>query len=69
MTTVNGLDTASATNCASKAYRITLTGASDASLAEITGTTPASGTSFTADFSSSNVKAADVTGVHVVISG
>jgi hypothetical protein len=67
--TVSGLDTVSATNCASKAFRITLTGASDASLAEITGTTPASGTSFTADFSASNVEAADVTGVHVVISG
>jgi len=67
--TVNGLDTVSGTNCASKSYRITLTGASDALLAELTGTTPASGTSFTGDFSSSNIKAADVLGVHVVITG
>ena len=67
--TVSGLDTASATNCASKAYRITLTGTASASLAELTGTTPASGTSFTVDFSSSNIKAADVLGVHLVISG
>ncbi len=67
--TVNGLDTVSGTNCASKAYRITLTGASNASLAELTGTTPASGTSFTVDFSSSNIKAADILGVHLVISG
>ena len=67
--TVNGLDTTSGTNCASKAYRITLTGASDASLGEITGTTPASGTSFTADFTSSNVAAESVTGVHITISG
>ncbi len=67
--TVNGLDTVSATNCASKSYKITLTGSSDTSLAEVTGTTPASGTSFTADFSASNISAADVLGVHVVIGG
>jgi len=67
--TVNGLDTVSGTNCASKAYKITLTGTGNASLAEITGTTPASGTNFTADFSASNIKAADILGVHVVISG
>lgn len=66
---VGGLDTISGTNCASKAYRITLTGASNASLAELTGTTPSSGTSFGVDFSASNVPAANVTGVHVVISG
>lgn len=67
--TVNGLDTVSGTNCASKAYKITLTGTADASLAEITGTTPASGTSFTADFSADDIKAEDVLGVHVVITG
>jgi len=71
ITTVNGLDTTSATNCASKAFRVTLTGpgASNASLAEVTGTTPASGTSFTADFTSSNIPAANITGIHIVISG
>lgn len=67
--TVSGLDTSSSPNCASKAYRITLTGASDASLGEVTGTTPASGTSFVVDFSSANVLASAVTGVHLVISG
>jgi hypothetical protein len=68
--TVNGLDT-SAGHCGSKSYRVTLTGpgASNASLAEITGTTPASGTTFGPDFTSSNVNAASVTGIHVVISG
>jgi len=69
--TVTGLDTTSPTNCASKAYKVTLTGpgASTASLAEVTGTTPGSGTSFTVDFTASNLPAASVTGIHVVISG
>jgi hypothetical protein len=69
--TINGLDTTSATNCASKSFKVTLTGASNASLGEITGTTPASGTSFSADFTSSvpTVSAANVTGVHVLITG
>lgn len=67
--TINGLDTTSAPNCASKSFKITLTGSGNSSLAEVTGTTPASGTSFTADFSSSNVQAANVAGVQVVITG
>jgi hypothetical protein len=69
--TVNGLDTVSGTNCASKAFKVTLTGpaASNASLGEVTGTTPASGTSFTADFSGSGVSAASVTGIHITIAG
>lgn len=67
--TVSGLDTTSATNCASKAFKVTLTNAANASLGEVTGTTPASGTTFTADFTASNVAAANVTGVHVVITG
>lgn len=69
--TVTGLDTVSGTNCASKAFKITLTGpgASNASLGEVTGTTPASGASFTADFSGSNVAATGVTGIHIVITG
>ena len=67
--TISNLDTTSGTNCASKAYKITLTGAANASLAEQTGTTPASGTSFTANFASSNVLAANATGIHVTITG
>ena len=67
--TVNGLDTTSPTNCASKSFRITLTNSGNSSLGEVTGATPASGTSFTADFTSSNVSAANVIGIHVVISG
>jgi hypothetical protein len=68
--TVTGLDT-TAGKCPSKAFKVTLTGpgASNASLGEVTGTTPGSGTSFTADFTSSNVSAASVTNIHVVISG
>jgi hypothetical protein len=67
--TVTGLDTTSGTNCASKAFKIALTNASNASLGEITGTTPASGTSFTADFTAAGVPAATAAGVHVVITG
>jgi hypothetical protein len=67
--TTTGLDTVSATNCASKAFKLTLTGAANASLAEISGTTPASGTSFTADFTSSSVAVTNVTGVHLTITG
>ncbi len=67
--TISGLDTTSPTNCAIKGFKVTLTGASNASLAEVTGTTPASGTTFTANFTSSNVPAASATGIHVVISG
>ncbi len=68
--TVNGLDTTSSTNCASKSYKISLTGASNTQLFEITGTTPASGTSFTSSsLTSNNILAANVTGVHVTITG
>ena len=62
--TVSGL----ASGCYSKAYKITLSGTSDTSLGEATGTTPSSGTSFTATFSPA-VGAAAVTGIAVVISG
>jgi len=62
--TVNGL----AATCYGKAYRITLSGAANASLAEATGTTPSSGTSFAATFSPA-VDAVSVTGIGVVISG
>lgn len=66
--TVNGLDT-TAGKCASKAFRITLVNSSNVSLGEVTGTTPASGTSFTADFTASAAPAANVTGVHVLVTG
>jgi len=67
--TVNGLDTTSGTNCASKAYKVTLIGTSNTSLGEATGNTPASGTSFTSATFSPTVSAASVLGVHVVITG
>lgn len=62
--TVTGL----ASTCYTKAYKITLSGAGNASLGEATGTTPSSGTSFAATFSPS-VNAASITGIGVVISG
>jgi hypothetical protein len=62
--TVTGL----AATCYSKAYKITLSGAGNASLGETTGTTPASGTSFSAVFAPA-LSATSITGVNVVISG
>jgi hypothetical protein len=62
--TVTGL----ASTCYSKPYRLTLSGAAGASLGEATGTTPASGTSFSATFSPT-VAAASVTAVNLVITG
>ncbi len=62
--TVTGL----AATCYSKPYKVTLQTAGGTSLGEATGTTPASGTSFTASFASP-ISAASVTGVSVVISG
>jgi hypothetical protein len=61
--TVTGL----AVGCQSKAYKITLSGAANASLGEATGTT-GTGTSFAATFSPA-VSSALVTGIAVVISG
>jgi hypothetical protein len=65
--TVSGL----AATCYSKAFKVTLTGpgASNASLGEVTGTTPSSGATFPADFSASGVSAASVTGIHITIAG
>ncbi len=57
-----------AVGCANKSYKVTLTGAANASLAERTGSLDASG-NVTPDFATSNVAAADVTGVSVVITG
>jgi hypothetical protein len=62
--TVTGL----ASTCYAEAYRITLSGAGGASLGEATGTTPSTGTSFSATFSPA-VNASLVTGISVVISG
>jgi hypothetical protein len=62
--TVTGL----AATCYTKAYKITLAGAGNASLGEATGTTPSSGTSFAATFSPA-LSATSITGVTVVISG
>jgi hypothetical protein len=61
--TVNNLQS----TCYNMAYRITLSGAAGASLGEVTGTTPASGSTFTASFATAS--AASVTGVALVISG
>ena len=57
-----------ASTCYSKPYKITLSGAAAASLGEATGTTPATGTSFSATFSPT-VAATSVTAVNLVISG
>src|SRR5205823_4606551 len=62
--TVSGL----AATCYSKAYKITLSTTANASLGEATGTTPASGTSFSAAFAPA-LSATSITGVTVVISG
>lgn len=53
--------------CYGKAFRVTLEGASNASLGEVTGTVPSSGSTFTASFGTQ--PAASVVGVAVVISG
>lgn len=58
----------SAAACTGQAYKVTLTGAANASLAEVTGTLDSSGNA-TPDFTASNISAALVTGVSVVITG
>jgi hypothetical protein len=54
--------------CTGLAYKVTLTGAGNASLGEVPGTLDASGAA-SPDFSTSNVAASGVTGVTVVITG
>lgn len=61
--TVNGLGA----SCYGKTFKVTLSGPGNASLAEVTGTTPTTGSSFSATFA--GVNAANVTGVAVVIAG
>jgi len=63
--TVSGLQS----GCYSKSFRVLLSNGSNTSLGEVTGTTPSSGTTFTADFTSSNVAAANVANVNVTIAG
>ena len=62
--TITGL----AATCYSKAYKVTLSGAASATLGEVTGTTPGSGTTIVATFGTA-VSAAAITGINVVISG
>jgi hypothetical protein len=65
LVTVSGLQS----SCYSMPFKVTLVNSSNASLGEVSGTTPSSGSSFTADFGSNNVPAASVTGIHIVITG
>ena len=58
----------SAAACATKSYKLTLTGAANASLAERTGTLDASGNA-SPDFTAGNILVANVTGASVVITG
>ena len=57
----------SAVGCGTMAYKVTLTGAANVSLAEVTGNLV--GGSASPDFTSSNIAASAVTGVQVVITG
>ena len=59
---------ATAAACSAKSYKVTLTGAANASLAELTGTLDATGAA-SPDFSASNIAASAVTGVSVVVTG
>jgi len=54
--------------CTGLAFKVTLTGAGNASLGEASGTLDATGAG-TADFTTQSVAAANVTGVSVVITG
>jgi len=58
----------SAVGCANMSYRVTLTGAGNASLGEQTGSLDSSGAA-TPSFTSLNVSAANVTGVSVAVTG
>jgi hypothetical protein len=55
-------------SCSGLSYKVTLTGAGNSALGEVTGTLDASGNA-SPDFSASNVAASVVTGVAVVITG
>jgi len=67
---VSGLDGTSATNCAGKSYKVGLVGSGGTALVEVSGTTPATGTSFTSpDLGANHVRVSEVTGVIVTITG
>ena len=55
--------------CAGMSYRVTLTGASNASLGEVTGTLDATTGAALPDFTSAGISASAVQGVSVVITG
>lgn len=55
--------------CAGMSYRVTLTGASNATLGEVTGTLDATTGAGLPDFTSSAISASAVQGVSVVITG
>ena len=57
-----------AAGCATMSFKVTLTGAGNASLGEITGSLDSSGNA-SPDFSASNIAASAVTGVSVAITG
>lgn len=59
---------ATASTCNGKSFKVTLLGASNASLAEATGTLDSTGAA-TPDFTSDHIAAEDVVGVAVVITG
>jgi hypothetical protein len=58
----------SAVGCATKSYKVTLTGTGSTSLGEVTGALDATGAA-SPDFTASNIAASGVLGVSVVISG
>jgi hypothetical protein len=58
----------SAVACATLSYKVTLTGTGNSSLGEVSGTLDSSGNA-SPDFSASNISAANVTGVSVLITG
>jgi len=66
--TLNGVDE-SVGKCDSKSYKVTLTGAANASLGEQVGTTGTAGVGSVESMNFSGVSAASVTGVHVTITG
>src|SRR4051794_4556330 len=65
---VNTAPVISASTCNGLSYKVTLTGASNASLGEATGNLDVNGAA-TADFSTGSIAASAVTGVYVVITG
>ncbi|MDP8909813.1 MAG: hypothetical protein M3N47_12035 [Chloroflexota bacterium] len=58
----------SAVACATRSYKVTLTGTGNASLAERSGTLDSSGNA-NPDFTSENIEASAVTGASIVITG